>query len=118
MADDVQISAGSGTTIATDDISGRHFQYMKLADGTADSTNKAVVNSSGSLSVSVADATYSAKTVDASSSGDNTIHTPTSGLKVRTFYICLSASGSNTADVAATVKFGSTSIYKLNLKPG
>lgn len=31
MADDVAITAGSGTTIATDDASGRHIQLFKLA---------------------------------------------------------------------------------------
>ena len=31
MADDVAITAGSGTTIATDDCSGRHVQLIKLA---------------------------------------------------------------------------------------
>lgn len=31
MADDVPITAGSGTSIATDDCSGRHVQLMKLA---------------------------------------------------------------------------------------
>lgn len=38
MADDIAITAGSGTNIATDDIGGRHFQRVKLtfgADGTA-----------------------------------------------------------------------------------
>lgn len=38
MADDVPITAGSGTAIATDEISSRHFQRMKIgigADGTA-----------------------------------------------------------------------------------
>ncbi len=38
MADDVAITAGSGTTVATDEIAGRHFQRVKLtigADGTA-----------------------------------------------------------------------------------
>jgi len=38
MADDVLVTAGTGTTIATDDIGGRHFQRVKLAigaDGTA-----------------------------------------------------------------------------------
>ena len=37
MADNVAITAGSGTTIATDDVSGVHFQKMKLyasTDGT------------------------------------------------------------------------------------
>jgi hypothetical protein len=38
MADNVAITAGSGTNIATDDIAGTHFQRMKLVDGTLDST--------------------------------------------------------------------------------
>lgn len=39
MADDVDITAGSGTTIKTDDVSGSHVQYVKLMDGTADGTS-------------------------------------------------------------------------------
>jgi hypothetical protein len=38
MADDVAITAGSGTTVATDDIAGRHFQRFKLTLG-ADGVN-------------------------------------------------------------------------------
>jgi hypothetical protein len=38
MADNVAITAGSGTTIATDDVSGTHFQRVKLVDGTLDSS--------------------------------------------------------------------------------
>ena len=38
MADNVAITAGSGTNIATDDVAGTHFQRMKLVDGTLDST--------------------------------------------------------------------------------
>ena len=37
MADNVAISAGSGTTIATDEIGGAHYQRIKLASG-ADGT--------------------------------------------------------------------------------
>jgi hypothetical protein len=37
MADNVAITAGSGTTIATDDVSSAHFQKVKLAVGVADS---------------------------------------------------------------------------------
>ena len=37
MADNVPITAGSGTTIATDDVGGEHFQKIKLAVGVADS---------------------------------------------------------------------------------
>lgn len=38
MADDVQITQGSGTTVATDDVAGVHYQRVKLVDGTADGT--------------------------------------------------------------------------------
>jgi hypothetical protein len=38
MADTIAVTAGSGTTIATDDCAGVHYQKVKLIDGTADST--------------------------------------------------------------------------------
>jgi len=38
VADNVPISAGTGTIIATDDITGIHYQRVKLVDGTLDST--------------------------------------------------------------------------------
>jgi len=37
MADNIAITAGSGTTVATDDVSGVHYQRIKLVDGTLDS---------------------------------------------------------------------------------
>lgn len=39
MADNVAITAGSGTAIATDDVSGVHYQRMKLVDGALDGTD-------------------------------------------------------------------------------
>lgn len=57
MADDLTTQSGTLATvpassvIATDDVAGRHFQRMKLVDGTADSTTPAVVNSAGSLAI-------------------------------------------------------------------
>lgn len=48
MADDVAITAGSGTNIATDQIgAGHHYQRVKVSDGTADSENHWVIDSSG-----------------------------------------------------------------------
>lgn len=38
MADNVAITAGAGTTIATDDVSTVHYQQVKLVDGTLNST--------------------------------------------------------------------------------
>jgi hypothetical protein len=36
MADNIAITAGSGTTVATDDVSGVHYQRIKLVNGTLD----------------------------------------------------------------------------------
>lgn len=57
-----------------------------------------------------------ATSVDASSSGDNTIVSITNTPKL--YYICLSANGANSADVTAIVKIGSTTKYKVSLKAG
>lgn len=49
MADNVAITAGSGTTIATDDVSSVHYQKIKLVDGTADSSTAIPGGSDGLL---------------------------------------------------------------------
>ena len=38
MADNVSISTGADASVATDDVGGAHYQKVKLADGTADSS--------------------------------------------------------------------------------
>ena len=38
MADNFAVTAGSGTTVATDDVGGVHYQRVKLVDGTLDSS--------------------------------------------------------------------------------
>lgn len=53
MADNVAITAGSGTTIATDDVSGTHYQYVKLVNGTADATDKIGGDATNGLDVDV-----------------------------------------------------------------
>lgn len=53
MSDNVAITAGVGTTIATDDVSGTHYQYVKLVDGTADATGKIGGDASNGLDVDV-----------------------------------------------------------------
>lgn len=117
MADNVTLPA-TGQVVATDDVGGVQVQYVKLMDGTPDSANKSVINSDGSLKIVQSPSTYSAKSVTAIASGDTTIHTPTNGAAVRLHYICLSASGSNTAPILAVIKFGSTVLYQVSLAPG
>ena len=43
MADTLDITQGTGTTIATDDVGGSHFQEIKLVDGTKDSSTPVAV---------------------------------------------------------------------------
>lgn len=60
MANNIPITAGSGTVIATDDVSGVHFQYVKLAFGADDTAT--LVTSAVGLPVSDAGGSF---TVDA-----------------------------------------------------
>lgn len=53
MADNVPITAGSGTTVATDDVAGVHYQYVKLVDGTAEGTGKLGGDATNGLDVDV-----------------------------------------------------------------
>jgi hypothetical protein len=51
MANNVAVTAGSGTSIATDDVSGVHYQVVKLALGTEDVATR--VTSSNGLPVEI-----------------------------------------------------------------
>lgn len=51
MADNVGINTGSGATVATDDVSGVHYQQVKIVDGTLDSTTALKVNATNALAV-------------------------------------------------------------------
>lgn len=123
MADNVAITAGSGTTIATDDVSNVHYQRVKLVDGTLDSTAAIAGDATYGLDVDVTrfpNESVSVKSTDCSSSGNNTVHTPGGGLAVRLYYISLSADYDNTASVTAYLRFAAagTALYKVELPPG
>jgi hypothetical protein len=56
VADNVAITAGSGTTVAADEVTDGTLgsckvQYVKLMDGTLDGTSKGVISSGGALKV-------------------------------------------------------------------
>lgn len=53
MADNVNYSPAGSTSIATDDVSGVHYQYVKLADGAADSSAKIGGDATNGLDVDV-----------------------------------------------------------------
>jgi hypothetical protein len=63
MADDVEITAGSGTIIKTDQVGTDHVQYVKLMDGTADGTG--VIAGSAAKGIDV-DVTRIANNIDIS----------------------------------------------------
>lgn len=49
MADNIAITAGAGTTVATDDVGGTHYQIVKLAHGALDSVT--VVSTASGLPI-------------------------------------------------------------------
>mgnify|MGYP001600632907 CR=1 FL=1 len=53
MADNVAVTAGSGTTIATDDVAGVHYQRVKLVDGTLEGTGAIGGDAANGLDVDV-----------------------------------------------------------------
>ena len=53
MADNVDITAGSGTTVATDQVGTVHYQRVKLVDGTLDSTTAIPGDATNGLDVDV-----------------------------------------------------------------
>jgi hypothetical protein len=56
MADNVDITPGTGATVATDQVgSGRHYQRVKLTDGVEGSENHASVRADGTQEVSLSD---------------------------------------------------------------
>ncbi len=56
MPDNVAVTAGSGTTIATDLVGSAHYQKIKVFDGTADSENGWAVNASGMAYIKMTEA--------------------------------------------------------------
>jgi hypothetical protein len=67
MADNVAITAGSGTSIATDDVAGVQYQRVKLTDGTADSSTVIAAGGgveAGALRVTVASDSTGVLSVD------------------------------------------------------
>jgi hypothetical protein len=55
MADNIDITPGAGRTVATDEVSGRHYQRVKLTGGAEGSENHASVRADGTQEVSLAD---------------------------------------------------------------
>ncbi len=78
--------------------------------------NPATEEKQDTIVTALGESAITATSLDASSSGDNTIVSITNTPKL--YYICLSANGANSADVTAIVKIGATTKYKVSLKAG
>lgn len=67
MADNLDITAGTGTTVATDQVGSVHYQKVKLVDGTADSSTVITAGGgveAGALRVTVASDSTGVLSVD------------------------------------------------------
>lgn len=96
MADDVAITAGVGTVIATDDVSSRHFQIVKLGVG-ADGSTPASVAEQAPLPVKAArleTSDFSEVAINCASSGDNQIVAATASQIIRVWAFFLKVNGS------------------------
>lgn len=88
-------------------------------DGKVTSCNTSAI--AGTVGVSSLPATATlAESGSATISGDNIIHTPALGKKIRLYYLSLSALSANTDAVTAIVKFaaGGATLYEISLKAG
>jgi hypothetical protein len=85
-----------------------------------DSSGNLLTNGSGAAQpVVLAQSTYQASSGTVSSSGDNVVHTPTSGKSPQVFYYMLNASDANSGPVTVTLRFASgTPITTISLPPG
>lgn len=105
MADGVPVSPGTGISIAADEVTGltptltgpSQVQYVKIADGTPDSTNKLIVDSSGRITVELPTGggqTLRFGVISDGASGDATLVAAAgAGLKIKVVSYVIMAAG-------------------------
>lgn len=112
MADNVPITAGSGTYVATDDVSSVHYQRIKLdggGDGVASPIVAGQTTMSGSLPVAIASNQTNVPVTNADTVG--TVYIGSTSYTVKRANIGASTAGANTL-VSAVV---SKKLYVLGL---
>lgn len=118
MADNVTYPISDGTVVATDDVSGVHYEKVKIYDGTADSTNAWAVDSDGAAkTLPKRSATATKTNVSAATTNTALIASNTARLGASVFndstsamYVNLGSSASTTAFV---VKLAAASYYEV-----
>lgn len=135
MADNLAITAGSGTTIATDDVGGVHYQKIKLVNGTADDATAVplptALTSGGGLKTGLVDAlpagTNAIGKLAANSGvdiGDVDVTSlpaiPAGNNNIGDVDIASIAAGDNNignVDIASAIPAGTNTIGGVNVKP-
>lgn len=117
MADDVQITAGSGTAIATDDVGGSHYQKVKLVDGTADSSTAIPGDSTYGLDVDVTRLGRSISKAHATGSGaiSGSFSAGSATKKVASVTVHLSGAPTGTGNLTITLDTTGTAYEALYL---
>jgi hypothetical protein len=116
MADNVAITAGSGTNIATDDVAGTHYQRMKLVDGTLDSTT-AIASGGGveaaALRVTVASDSTGVLSVDDNGGSLTVDGTVTANAGTGNFTVAQATAGNLNATVTGFSTVGGAAFVKI-----
>lgn len=114
MADNIAITAGTGTTVATDQVGSAHYQLVKLADGTADSST--VIAAAGGVEAAALRVTIASDSTGVLSVDDNG-----GALTVDGTVTAANAAGdvaSDTADSGNPVKVGGKAVNMDGTAPG
>jgi hypothetical protein len=96
MADDVAITAGVGTTIATDDVGGRQFQRVKLDIGGDGVTTPVLVTAPMPVQHQLNPTDLTEVAINIAASGDNSIVAATAAQIIRVWAFWLKINGSGT----------------------
>lgn len=111
MADTIQVTAGAGTTIATDDIGGVHYQRVKLALGSDGSAVDAVAGS-GIVGTGVQRVTLA--TDVALPSGENTIGAVGGNTAVVDVTLSVTTTAHASGDIIADTQIVNSAVRKTN----
>lgn len=93
MADDVAITAGVGTTVATDDVGSRHFQRVKLDIGGDGVSTPVIITSPLPVQHQLNTTDLTEVALNIAASGDNQIVALTAGQIIRVWAFWLKVNG-------------------------
>jgi hypothetical protein len=116
MADNVSITSGSGTVIATDDVLGVNYQQVKLVDGTLDSTTVIAAGGgveAGALRVTIASDSTGVVSVDDNGASLTVDGTVTANAGTGNFTVTQATAANLNATVTGFTSAGAAAFTKL-----